>query len=87
MLFRSLVAALIEYAGREYGPLANQVLAEWGVTGPADVGKLVYKLIDAGILSASPEDRPEDFLVLSGWFPPEPAPVEPPHLQLPRIDA
>ena len=82
-----LVDALIEYADREYGPLASQVLAEWGVTGPADVGRLVYKLIGAGILSASPEDRPEDFLVLSNWFPPEPAPFEPPHLQLPRIDA
>ena len=83
---RELVEALLEYAIREYGPLARQVLTEWGVTGPADVGRLVYKLIDAGILSASPEDHPEDFLVLDGWFPAEPEAETPPKMTLPRID-
>ena len=53
-----LVEALLEYAEKEYGLLAGQVLAEWGLTCGADVGRIVYKLIDAGVLSASPEDRP-----------------------------
>ncbi len=64
-----LVDYLIEFASGEYGPLARPVLAEWGLLGPDDVGKIVYKLIGAGILSASPEDRPEDFQVLKKWFP------------------
>lgn len=67
-----LVAALIGYARHEYGPLAAAVLAEWGVRTPADVGKLVYLLIGAELLAASPEDAPEDFDRIAGWFEPEP---------------
>lgn len=84
---RELVLALIEYARKEYGPLAREVLTEWGVTGPADVGRIVYKLIGVKILSASPEDRPEDFLVIGDWLPEEePAADGPAGLDLPRID-
>lgn len=86
---RELVLALIEYARGEYGPLARPVLSEWGVNGPSDVGKIVYKLIGAKILSASPEDRPEDFLVIADWFPSEDADgvaAVPDGLVLPRID-
>ena len=84
---RELVLAMLEYARKEYGPLASQVLAEWGVTGPADVGRIVYKLIGVRILSASPEDRPEDFLVISDWFPAETADdAVPAGIELPRID-
>ena len=80
-----LVEALLEYAGKEYGLLAGQVLTEWGLTSPADVGRIVYKLIEAGVLSASPDDSPEDFQILTGWLKDPPAPsgtVEP----LPVID-
>lgn len=65
---KELVDALLEYAGKEYGLLAGRVLSEWGLTSPADVGRIVYKLIDAGVLSASPEDSPEDFQVLNCWL-------------------
>lgn len=70
-----LVEALLEYAEKEYGLLAGRVLAEWGLTCGADIGRIVYKLIEAGVLSASPEDRPEDFQVLTGWLKEPPAPT------------
>ncbi|MBO5689572.1 MAG: hypothetical protein J6S73_06540 [Lentisphaeria bacterium] len=63
-----LVEALLEYAEKEYGLLAGRVLSEWGLTAPADIGRIVYKLIEAGVLSASPDDSPEDFQILTGWL-------------------
>ena len=53
------VAAL---ARREFGPMAPTVFGEWGVLTSADVGELVFQLVENGQLSARPEDRREDFL-------------------------
>ena len=50
-----------EYAREEFGAVAGNVLAEWGITTAADFGRVVYLLIDAGELAASPEDDPRDF--------------------------
>jgi uncharacterized repeat protein (TIGR04138 family) len=37
------------------------VFREWGVLRTEDIGAIVFELVDAGHLSARPEDRPEDF--------------------------
>ncbi|CAN5232249.1 hypothetical protein BH23VER1_BH23VER1_18190 [soil metagenome] len=50
-----------EYALREFGPMAMAVLDDWGITCSADVGTMVFNLIDAGIFGKSAEDSPEDF--------------------------
>lgn len=66
-----LVSALLAYSRQQFGPLAPTVLADFGVRGAADVGKLVYQMIGAGMLAASPEDSPEDFELVRQWFPPD----------------
>ena len=50
-----------ELALDQYGLLARTVLEHWGITATADIGEVVYALIDAGLLVRQPEDRLEDF--------------------------
>lgn len=50
-----------EYAREEFGAVAGCVLAEWGISAAADFGRVVYLLIEGGVLAASPEDDPRDF--------------------------
>lgn len=47
---------------REYGRMAIDVLNAWHVTQSIDFGEIVYGLVDAGVLSVSPEDSREDFI-------------------------
>ena len=58
---QELLNSVVELARREFGPLAPTVFAEWGVRESADVGELVFQLVESGQLSARPEDRREDF--------------------------
>ena len=50
-----------EFAVTQYGAVAGQVLNSFGIYKASDVGRLVYLLIGAGVLSASDDDDPEDF--------------------------
>jgi uncharacterized repeat protein (TIGR04138 family) len=56
-----LCMGLRDYAIRQYGLLARTVLAHWGITKTEDFGRIVFALIDAGIMRKSPEDCLEDF--------------------------
>jgi len=58
---RELVAGMLETAREEYGPIAPTVFEEWGLLRSEDVGEMVFQLVEAGQLSARPEDRREDF--------------------------
>ena len=58
---REVLAAAVELARREFGPLAGTVFREWGVTDARDVGEIVFQLVAAGQLSAREQDRLEDF--------------------------
>lgn len=44
-----------------FGPLARTVLEHWGVHSTADLGEIVFALVEAGILITQDGDRPEDF--------------------------
>ena len=48
-------------ASEEFGGLAKTVLNEWGLQGTADVGQIVFELVDRGELCKCDGDRPEDF--------------------------
>ena len=50
-----------QYAHEEFGAVAGSVLAEWGIVTARDFGRIVYLLIGAEVLAASPEDDPRDF--------------------------
>ncbi|MCF6174688.1 MAG: hypothetical protein L3J71_02855 [Victivallaceae bacterium] len=54
----------IKIVAREtFGPFAAQVLIEWSVKLPGDVGAIVFNLVKVKALSSSDEDSPEDFAV------------------------
>ena len=48
-------------AVRDFGMMAPVVFRRWGVRTTDDFGALVFKLIEAGRLSRSDEDDPDDF--------------------------
>ena len=50
-----------EYALAQFGPLARQVLRNWGVTSTSDFGEIVYNLIAADVMGKSEGDRREHF--------------------------
>jgi uncharacterized repeat protein (TIGR04138 family) len=48
-------------AVRDFGMMAPVVFRRWGVRTTDDFGAIVFKLIEAGRLSRSEDDDPEDF--------------------------
>jgi uncharacterized repeat protein (TIGR04138 family) len=59
---QELTTGVIRIAREEFGSLAPTVFHEWGVLRTEDIGAIVFELVEAGQLSARPEDRPEDFV-------------------------
>jgi uncharacterized repeat protein (TIGR04138 family) len=56
-VLKSARARAIEY----WGVMALPVLESWGIRSTEDIGRAVWALTDAGVLSRRPEDRLEDF--------------------------
>jgi uncharacterized repeat protein (TIGR04138 family) len=56
-----LAWACRDFAVHQFGLLAPDVLAYWGIERTEDYGRIVFILIRAGLLSALPTDREEDF--------------------------
>ncbi|HXW96619.1 MAG TPA: Minf_1886 family protein [Gemmatimonadales bacterium] len=50
-----------DFAVRQFGLLAPEVLRYWGIQRTEDFGRLVFMLVRAGLLSTQPTDREEDF--------------------------
>ena len=49
--------------GRErYGVMAGDVFNAWGVNGTIDFGRIVFHLVDAGLLKKREQDSLSDFL-------------------------
>jgi uncharacterized repeat protein (TIGR04138 family) len=57
-----LAWACRDLARDRFGLTARTVLTHWGVETTQDIGRIVYALIDAGLLISQPQDRLEDFL-------------------------
>ena len=49
------------FAWERWGLMARTVLRRWNITSTMDFGKVVYALIEGGVLARSPSDRLEDF--------------------------
>ncbi len=58
---RQLLDGIRELALQEFGPLALDVLEEWGVKCTEDFGAVVFNLVEHNLLGASDDDSPEDF--------------------------
>jgi uncharacterized repeat protein (TIGR04138 family) len=58
---RELLEGIREYALDQFGPMTRTVLNYWGIHETEDFGKIVFALVEVGILRKQPEDRIEDF--------------------------
>lgn len=50
-----------DFALEQFGLTARTVLSHWGVESTADIGRIVFVLIEVGLLIRHPNDRIEDF--------------------------
>jgi uncharacterized repeat protein (TIGR04138 family) len=53
-----------ELALDRYGVMSRVVLERWGITSTADIGEIVFTLVDLGFLVKQPTDTREEFLNL-----------------------
>ena len=58
---QQLCIGLRDFAIRQYGLLARTVLAKWGLRSTEDFGRMVFALVDAGLMRKSDEDSLDDF--------------------------
>jgi uncharacterized repeat protein (TIGR04138 family) len=49
------------YAMDQFGPLAQTVLEYWGIRETLDFGKIVFALVEAGLMRKTEEDSLDDF--------------------------
>ena len=64
-----LIRGILDYAKEQYGSFAPDIFSFWGLQNGIDAGYIVYNMIHAGVLSASPNDNLQDFDCL--WDLPE----------------
>ena len=56
-----LAWACRDFAQQQFGLLAQGVLAHWGLTRTEDIGRIVYTLVEVGLLVTQPGDSESDF--------------------------
>jgi uncharacterized repeat protein (TIGR04138 family) len=56
-----LAWACRDFALEQFGLLAPTVLAHWGIRATEDLGRIVFMLIDVGLLAGQPSDKIADF--------------------------
>ena len=57
-----LAGAVRDLALDKFGVLARMVLEHWGVKHSANIGDVVFALVDCGLLQALPTDSRDDFV-------------------------
>ena len=58
---QELLEGIRDYAQEQFGGLARLVLQEWGVCNTEDFGKMVFVLVEHGLMGKTNEDSLEDF--------------------------
>lgn len=58
---RELAESFRLLAIERYGVMAQLVLEHWGIRTTADIGDIVFALVDLGLLMSQPNDTKEDF--------------------------
>lgn len=58
---RELAFACRDLALERFGVMARMVLEHWGVMATADIGQLVFTLVDVGLLIRQATDAQDDF--------------------------
>ena len=58
---QEVLAGMRAYASETFGPLAAHVWRSWGVNEAMDWGRIVFLLVDEGMLKRQDDDDVEDF--------------------------
>jgi uncharacterized repeat protein (TIGR04138 family) len=58
---QQLCEGIREYALGQFGYMSKTVLNSWGIETTSDIGAIVYKMINAGIMKKSSQDRRSHF--------------------------
>lgn len=58
---RELLDGIREYALQQFGPMALMVLEEWGIRSTDDIGRIVFNMVDFGLLAKTEKDSQKDF--------------------------
>jgi uncharacterized repeat protein (TIGR04138 family) len=58
---QQLCEGIRQYALSQFGYMSKTVLNNWGVRSTSDIGSIVYKMINAGIMKKSSKDRRAHF--------------------------
>ncbi len=58
---QDLCHGLRDYARLQWGMLARTVLKRWNINTTYDFGKIVYALVDGGLMHKQPHDSIDDF--------------------------
>jgi len=58
---RELCWGLRDFAVSQWGLMAPAVLRSWGIRSTLDFGRMVFALVESGLLQKQPDDRIEDF--------------------------
>jgi len=56
-----LLEGIVDYGRDEFGPMAKEVFNFWGIEKSVDFGRIVFSLVDAGLLLKTDRDSLEDF--------------------------
>jgi uncharacterized repeat protein (TIGR04138 family) len=59
---RELAEACRDLALQRFGVMARMVLEHWGVRSTADIGDVVFTLVDLGLLISQPTDTRDEFV-------------------------
>ena len=58
---QQLCMGLRDYAIQQFGLLAGTVMRRWNIRCTDDFGRMVFNLVEAGLMRTSEEDKPADF--------------------------
>jgi uncharacterized repeat protein (TIGR04138 family) len=61
---RELAVSCRDLALEKFGVLAGLVLSHWGIHSTADLGDVVFTLVDLNLLISQPNDTRDDFLAV-----------------------
>lgn len=59
---RQLCHGLRDFAVDQYGLMARSVLRRWGIVRCEDFGRIVFDMVEAGLMRRTDEDSLEDFV-------------------------
>jgi uncharacterized repeat protein (TIGR04138 family) len=58
---QQLCEGLRDYARQRWGLMARTVLSQWNLRGTSDFGRMVFALVDNGLLHKTDDDTMDDF--------------------------